>query len=89
MIKSNRIIKILLAISLLCIVFSGLSFEKREVFAEQKVVAPTESDSVIQVVEGFVLKDNTSLRLSGRAIKFTSVVIKDFHQEISKNGAVT
>ncbi len=75
----------------LAIVFSlsafGLVSSPISAYADLLIKEPTQSDTVEQAGDGFVMDENVSVRLSGKAMRFSTMVSKDFHQEIS-NGAI-
>lgn len=78
--------KFILIISL-AIVFSFGVFRLENftisAYADEVVDLPTQSDIVEEAEYGFVMDENVSVRLSGKAMRFSTTVSKEFHQEIS------
>lgn len=75
----------------LAIVFSlgafGLVSSPVSAYADLVIKEPTQGDIVEQAGDGFVMDENVSVRLSGKAMRFSTTVSKEFHQEIS-SGAI-
>ena len=77
------------ALSLVC-AFCALNFAKKDIAlaAEYTIDAPTGNDNVVSVAsDSFVLNQSASVRISGKALKFTATVTKDWHDN-ARLGAV-
>lgn len=79
MTRSIKTLVVAFFLSLAC-AFGVMNFASEKAFAE--VAAPGAGATIEVVEEGFYLNDTASVRISGKAIKFTTTVTKAFHESL-------
>ncbi len=84
MIKRRYVFAFLVAFiaSIICSICAFSAFDKKTASASLSVEVPTASENVIIASNGFMVKDGASIRLTGKAIKFTTNVSKEFHDSL-------
>ncbi len=84
MVKKRYVLALLVAFiaSIICSVCAFKTFGKKSASASISVEAPTASANVVVATKGFTVEDGASIRLNGKAIRFTTNVSKDFHDSL-------